>query len=69
MQALGVSAKPRTEGGDIECFNYQHFNEEAEDEEGGILEPEDQYYDVSGETYRCTGAHIRFGINHHGGSK
>ncbi|RMZ69880.1 WD domain-containing [Pyrenophora seminiperda CCB06] len=66
MQALGVSAKPRELNGDIECFNIQHFDDHVSDSEGSP-EPGIQYYVVEGREYQCTGAHVRFGINHRGG--
>jgi hypothetical protein len=49
------------------CFNIEHYDESAEDDDGDILEAEDQYYKVNGQTYRCTGAHVRFGITNQAG--
>ena len=69
FQDLGINPRPRTKGGDNVCYNMQHYNEGAEDDDGDILEAEDQYYPVNGVTKRCTGAHVRFAINQRGGRK
>ncbi|KAF1832885.1 hypothetical protein BDW02DRAFT_553766 [Decorospora gaudefroyi] len=67
LQALGLSSKPKTQGGDNVCFNIEHFDDDAQDDDGDQLEPEDQYYEVNGREYQATGAHVRFGVNQPGG--
>jgi hypothetical protein len=50
-------------------FNIQHFDKKVIDQDGDQIEAADQYYEVKGTKYRCTGAHVRFGINQSGGSE
>jgi hypothetical protein len=72
MVALGLSTKPRTQGGDNECFNIQHFEEGGLDEDGdeiAMVPIEDQIYRVDGQSYKSTGGFVRFGVNQRGGSK
>jgi hypothetical protein len=61
--SLGLSTKPATQGGDNVCFNIEHFDDHAVDEDGDHLGAEDQWYNVNGKPYRCTGAFLRFGVN------
>ncbi|KAH6875074.1 hypothetical protein BKA58DRAFT_334135 [Alternaria rosae] len=64
FKSLGVNDKPREKGGDNMCYNLEHFDANAEDYDEDTME---QYYEVDGQEYRCTGAHVRFGINQRGG--
>lgn len=48
------------------CYNLEHFDANAEDDDEDTIE---QYYEVDGQEYRYTGAHVRFGINQRGGSE
>ncbi|KAI4642641.1 uncharacterized protein J4E78_010114 [Alternaria triticimaculans] len=67
FQDLGINSRPRTKGGDNVCYSIEHYNERAEDDDGDTLAAQNQYYDINGVWERCTGAHVRFGINQRGG--
>lgn len=69
FQDLGINSRPHTKGGDNVCYSIEHYNERAEDDDGDTLAAQDQYYDINGVWERCTGAHVRFGINQRGGRK
>ncbi|KAI4929772.1 hypothetical protein J4E86_011714 [Alternaria arbusti] len=65
--SLGVNDQPREKGGDNQCYNIEHYDADVEDD---LMDEDDemqQYYFVDDEEYRCTGAHVRFGINQRGG--
>ncbi|KAI4696856.1 uncharacterized protein J4E88_001035 [Alternaria novae-zelandiae] len=52
---------------DYHVNKVEHYNERAEDDDGDTLAAQNQYYDINGVWERCTGAHVRFGINQRGG--
>ena len=67
--SLGVNDQPREKSGDNQCYNIEHYDADEEDADMDDDDVMRQYYDVDGEEYRCTGAHVRFGINQRGGSE
>jgi hypothetical protein len=51
LQALGLSTLPQQAGGDNMCYSIEHFDEDAEDEDGDQLQYIDQKYRVDGQIY------------------
>ncbi|CBX97537.1 hypothetical protein LEMA_P089460.1 [Plenodomus lingam JN3] len=68
LEYLGLSILPAARGGDNICYSVEHFDEDAEDEDGDEVEFENQEYVADGEVRQATGAHYRFGLNHQGGT-
>ncbi|KAF2824630.1 hypothetical protein CC86DRAFT_407797 [Ophiobolus disseminans] len=54
MNALGLNAQLQSKGGDNVCYSSEHFDENAEDEDGDILDYLDQRYYVDGAEHACT---------------
>jgi len=67
--SLGVNDQPREKSGDNQCYNIEHYDADEEDDNMDEEDEMQQYYFVDDEEYRCTGAHVRFGINQRGGSE
>jgi hypothetical protein len=63
LKALGLSDKPRSEGGDNMCYNIEHIDPDS------MEDAEDQEYVVNGVTYYSTTASHAFAINQVGGGK
>lgn len=58
LESLGLSTEPIEQGGDDVCYNIKHYEEGAQDDDGDELEPEQQCYEVDGQSYHCTRAHV-----------
>lgn len=48
MQALGLSGKPASQGGDNKCYRIEHWDPEKRDDNGNQIPALNQWYNVAG---------------------
>ncbi|KZM22752.1 hypothetical protein ST47_g6100 [Ascochyta rabiei] len=68
LSALGLSPLPASAGGDNECYSIEHFDETLMEDEDDEIPIDEQYYNINGLDYPCTGAYYRFALNKKGGA-